>query len=634
MNKRTIVSLVPIKLFFLPSYRFSSTSPSLQHVEQHLAATIPICIVFLQLCAQHSNLTKGKELHSWMLKKNFLGSPLSITSLINMYSKCNHIHYALNVFNTSRSLHNVYIYNAIIAGFIGNNCCKEGFDLYMHMRCQGIAPDKYTFPCVIKGCLEIVEVKKVHSLLFKFGLELDVFIGSALVSCYLKYGDVHLAHDMFDELPERDVVLWNSMINGYVQIGETDLALEVFKRMGEDGVALSNFTATGVLSALAMNKDLNNGMTIHGFLIKKGYDSIVAVSNSLIDLYGKCNLVRIATEIFEMVEEKDIFSWNSLISVHEQSGDHHGTMKLFGKMLASGIRPDLVTVTTVLPACSHLTALMHGKEIHRFMIVNGLGNNGSIKDFDDMYVNNSLMDLYTKCGSMRYARVVFEKMSDKDLASWNIMIMGYGMHGHGNEALLMFDHLCAAKLKPDEVTLVAVLSACSHAGLVHHGRQYLSQMEPEYGVVPTVEHYACVIDMLGRAGQLEDAYDLLLTMPIESNAIAWRGFLAACELHGNTYLAEVASQHILDLEPEHCGNYVLMSNVYGALGRYEEVSDVRLTMRDQNIKKQPGCSWIEVNNGVHVFFTGDRAHPEANIIYAILNTLIAPLCEHGYMAAA
>lgn len=593
-------------------------------------ATIPGCISFLQLFAQHSNLYKGKELHSWMLRHNLLDSPLSITSLINMYSKCNHMSYAFSVFLISKNIRNVYTYNAIIAGYIGNNLNQEGFGLYMHMRHQGVQPDKFTFPCAIKGCAEVVEVKKIHALLFKFGLESDVFIGSALVNCYLKLRAMTEAYYVFGELPVRDVVLWNSMINGYVHIEEFRMALEIFRMMNEDDTIPNNFTFTGVLSALAMSADINNGRSMHGFVIKRGYESVVSVSNTLIDMYGKCKYVDDAAKIFEYMVEKDIFSWNTLLSVLEQSGDHHGTVEFFHRMLDVGARPDLITVTIVLPACSNLAALLHVKEIHRYMIVNGLGNSSNVNEFDKLLVNNTLMDVYVKCGSMRYAYMVFDKMNIRDVASWNIMIMGFGMHGHGKEALSMFDFMCAEKIAPDVVTFIGVLSACSHAGLLSQGREYLLQMESLYGLVPTIEHYACVVDMLGRAGQLDEAYELLLTMPIDSNAVAWRAFLAACQIHGNTYFAEVAAKHIFELDPKHCGNYVLMSNVYGATGQYEAASNLRLTMKGQKINKKPGSSWIEVNNRVHIFITGDQDHPEASSIYASLDSLIAPLCEHGY----
>ncbi|KAL9255516.1 Pentatricopeptide repeat-containing protein [Drosera capensis] len=268
---------------------FSSSLSCTQSSKQDLPTSVPTCIAYLQSCARSSDHKKGKELHSWMLKSDFLSSRLSITSLINMYSKCRTMRYASSVFEMSTSLHNVYIYNAIIAGCVGNDLCEEGFDLFVRMRYQGVMPYKFTFPCVIKGCLEEFKVKKVHGLLLKLGLESDVFIGSALVSSYLKYGELDIVHDVFNELDERDDVLWNTMINGCVQMGKFDLVLDMFRQMSEDGVSPSNFTFTGVLSALSMNEDLNNGKAIHGLELKKGYDSTVAISNALLDLYGKCN---------------------------------------------------------------------------------------------------------------------------------------------------------------------------------------------------------------------------------------------------------------------------------------------------------------------------------------------------------
>ncbi|KAF5958973.1 hypothetical protein HYC85_000182 [Camellia sinensis] len=596
----------------------------------NLTTLIPL----LQACAQHKNLKKGKEIHAYILISGFLSSPLSTTSLINMYSKCNSITDALTIFDTSthHQNQNLFAYNAIVAGLIANDMPRPALESYWRMRLAGIRPDKFTFPSVIKACSdvkEILEGRKVHGLLFKFGLELDIFVGSALVHSYLKFGFTDEAHQLFEELPIRDVVLWNAMINGFAQIGQLGRALEACKKMVEEGVVLSNFTVTGILSIFSMMGDLNNGRAIHGFAMKMGYDSGIAVLNALIDLYGKCKWVEDALKIFEMMPEKDIFSWNSILCVQEQFGDHGGTLRFFDRMLRAGVKPDLVTVTTVLPACTHLAALMHGREIHGYMIVNELEKDGDDKD-DDVYVKNAVMDMYVKCGSMREARLVFDKMNYKDVASWNIMIMGYGMHGFGGEALDMFHGMCEAQLRPDEVTFVGVLSACSHVGLVSQGQEFLVQMQSQYGVVPTIEHYTCVIDMLGRAGQLEEAYELVSAMPIEANPVVWRSFLAACRLHGNATLAEVAAQQVYELEPEHCGSYVLISNIYGAVGRYEEVSEVRYTMKQQNVKKTPGCSWIELSDGVHIFVTGDRTHPEDYLIYARLNSLTIRMYEHGY----
>lgn len=528
----------------------------------------------------------------------------------------------------------MFCFNAIINGFITNEDPFKGLEFYREMRARGVFPDKYTFPCLLKGCcdiMEVLEVRKIHGLVFKLGLDLDLYVGSGLVKCYLKFLFMGDAEKVFDELLVRDVVLWNAMVNGYAQVGQFDEALGVFRKMCLEGVEMSSFTVTGVLSAFTMTGDVENGKAVHGVVLKMGYGSSIVVSNALIDMYGKCKCVGEAFKIFKMMDERDIFSWNSIIFVHEQCGDHDNTLRLLGMMLRDDIRPDLITLTTVLPSCTQMAALMHGKVIHGYMIVNGLSKGGNSEDFDDVLIINGIMDMYAKCGSMREAHLVFDKMSHKDVASWNILIMGYGMHGYGREALDMFSLMCESEFKPDDVTFVGVLSACSHAGFVSLGRQILGQMKSKYGVVPTIEHNTCVVDMLGRAGQLEEAYQLALASPTEANAVVWRALLAACRLHGNSDIAEVAAKHVLQFEPEHSGSYVLMSNVFVAAGKYEEVLDVRNMMRQQNVRKLPGCSWIEVKSGVHAFFNGDRTHPGTNSIYEGLHSLTALLHEHDYV---
>ncbi|KAL5054677.1 hypothetical protein RYX36_035359 [Vicia faba] len=597
---------------------------------------IGTCITSLQSCAHNTNLSQGKQLHSHLLKNGFFSSPLAITSLINMYSKCTLIDYALKVFNyPTHHDKNVFAYNSIIAGFVSNGLPQYGFGLYKQMRLLGIVvPDKFTFPCVIRACgdsAEDLEVKKIHGLLFKLGLELDVFVGSALVNTYLKFGLVVDAHEVFEGLPVRDVVLWNSMVNGYAQIGHFEEALWMFRRMGENGVVPCKYTVTGVLSICSVMGDFDNGRVVHGFVTKMGYAASVVVSNALIDMYGKCKCASDALDVFEVMDEKDIFSWNSIISVHQRCGDHYGTLGLFDRMLGNRVQPDLVTVTAVLPACTHLAALMHGREIHGYMIVNGLGKEGGNNEFGDVQLNNALMDMYAKCGNMRDAHMVFDIMTEKDVASWNIMITGYGMHGYGDEALDIFSRMCQAQLAPNEISFVGLLSACSHAGMVKEGLEFLAVMDSNYSVSPSIEHYTCVIDMLCRAGKLMEAYDLMLTMPFKADSVGWRALLAACRITKDTDLAEIAASKVIELEPGHCGNYVLMSNVYGVVGRYEEVSELRHTMRQQNVKKRPGCSWIELVNGVHVFITGDRTHPQTDFIYAGLNSLTTVLQEHGYV---
>ncbi|KZV22464.1 pentatricopeptide repeat-containing protein-like [Dorcoceras hygrometricum] len=621
MNKRAILACQLRRTHHRFSCNFSSNSTP--------AVELSTCIAWLQSCAQNQELWQGRKIHAHIVSCGHLNSALSSTSLINMYAKCSSIDDALSVFYESTHVHNVFVYNSIIAGLTINDMPTEAFGLYCKMRLLGVAPDKFTFPCVIKACPDFLGLRNVHGLLFKHGLKFDLFIGSALVHGYLKFGLINEAVEVFDRLTERDdIVLWNAMINGYVHIGELGKALMVFRRLADYGVKTNKFTITGVLSALALTGEVDNGKVIHAFAIKMGYDLGIAVSNALIDMYGKCRQLADALTVFESGIEKDIYSWNSIISVYQQCGDNDGALRLLKGMLSSKFQPDLVTVTAALPACSHLALLTHGREIHGYMILCGL-----IKACST-YIENAVMDMYAKCGSMREAHLVFDKIKVKDVASWNILVMGYGMHGYGNEALDLFYRMCEFGLKPDEISFVGVLAACSHAGFVGQGQELLAEMLPQYGIAPAIEHYACVIDMLGRAGQLEGAFKLLSNMPIKPNQVVWRTFLGACRLYGNANLAEVAAQQVLELDPKHCGNYVLMSNVYGEGGRYEEVANLRKTMKQQDVKKSPGCSWIELGSGMHVFFTGDRTHPDASMVYEGLDLLTTCLSERGCMLDA
>ncbi|XP_004298095.1 PREDICTED: pentatricopeptide repeat-containing protein At3g14730-like [Fragaria vesca subsp. vesca] len=627
MNRTTnFINKPSFSLCFRYPFSCSATQP-VQPVYD-----LSTCIASLQACARYKSLRKGKQIHAYMLTNGFLCSPLSITSLINMYSKCNQMGDAVSTFYYRFHDHNVFAYNAVIAGFTANGLARNAFEFYNRMRLTYVVPDKFTFPCVIRACCSIREVMKIHSLVIKLGLELDVYVGSALVNTYLKFLLVKEAQKVFEELPSRDIVLWNAMVNGFAQIGRFDEALVVFRTMGEEGVMPSRFTVTGVLSIFAMMGDFDHGRAIHAIALKMGYDSHFEVANALIDMYGKCKFTEDALDIFDMMIEKDIYSWNSIIAVHEQCGYHDETLRLFYRMLGAGILPDLVTITIVVPACSHLSALMHGREIHGYMIKNGVGKGDVNKeDVNDVLMANAIMDMYAKCGSMRNAYMVFDKMKNKDIASWNIMITGYGMHGNANEALDMFSRMCETQIEVDEVTLVGVLSACSHAGLVSEGRELLRQMRSKYGVIPTIEHYTCVVDMLGRAGHVVEAFELVQNMPIQANAVVWRALLAACRLHRNSDIAKVAAQKLMEIDPGHSGNYVLTSNIFVDTGQYEEVSEVRQTMRQHNVQKAPGCSWTELKDGMHAFVNGDRSHPKANFIYAQLDSLTARLREHGYV---
>uniref|UniRef100_M4DYH8 Pentatricopeptide repeat protein n=1 Tax=Brassica campestris TaxID=3711 RepID=M4DYH8_BRACM len=618
---RNLSTIKPSPLSSLYSTLSSRIEEHPKRYEHHNVAT---CIAALQRCAHRNDAVSGGELHGFMVRKGLLeDSPRAVTSLVNMYAKCGLMRRAISV--SGGSERDVFAYNAIISGFVVNGFPYDAVEMYKEMRANGILPDKYTFPSLLKGsdAMEVSDVRTVHGLAFKLGFDSDCYVGSALVSSYLKFRVVEDAQKVFDELPERDdSVLWNALVIGYSQIFKFEDALRVFSQMREEGVALSRHTVTGVLSAFTVLADVDNGRSIHGLAVKTGFDSGTVVSNALIDMYGKSRWLEEAVKIFEaMDKERDIFTWNSVLCVHDYCGDHDGALAMFNRMLCSGIRPDLVTLTTVLPTCGRLAALNQGREIHGYMIVNGLLNRNS----NDEFINNSLMDMYAKCGDLRDAQTVFDSMRSKDSASWNIMINGYGVQSCGELALDMFSRMCEAGVRPDEITFVGLLQACNHSGFVSDGKRFLAQMETVYNVVPTSDHYTCVIDMLGRAGKLQEAYKLAVTMPVGDNPVVWRSILASCRLHGNNIgLGELAVKRLYELEPEHSGAYILMSNMHMETGGYERVLALRDAMKKQNMKKTAASSWIEVKHEIHTFFNSDKTHPE----YESIEACLSPLTSH------
>lgn len=439
-----------------------------------------------------------------------------------------------------------------------------------------------------------------------------------MVNAYLKLGFVVDAEIVFDEMPVRDVVLWNSMVNGFAQMGWFSYAREYFNRMLEEGMVPSRFTLTGILSVFTSTADLNSGRRIHALVVKTGYGLDVVISNSLIDLYGKCHAVEDAEEVFESMLERDIFSWNSIISAFEYSADHQKALQLFGQMLHVGVQPDSITVAAILPACSQLAALAHGQETHAYLLRKGIRG--------DVFVDNALIDMYAKCGALEDARNLFDEMPERDVASWNIMIDAYASHGQGEDSLKLFTAMTAA---PDEVTLVAVLSACSHSGLLQAGMKIFEQMK----VMPAAEHYLCMVDMFGRAGMLEKAKEMALAAEKACGVKGWRAYIAACKERGEMERAVEAADRVLEVEPEGSGAWVMAANAYGWAGKYKEVADLRGEMRRRGVRKVPGCSWVEVaGHGVQAFFTGERCHPQAEAIYAVIHELAGWIRDGGSLA--
>ncbi|XP_022762651.1 pentatricopeptide repeat-containing protein At4g21065 [Durio zibethinus] len=339
-------------------------------------------------------------------------------------------------------------------------------------------------------------------------------------------------------------------------------------------------------------------------------------------MYAACGLVDTAYKVFELIPEKDVVAWNSVINGFALNGKPNEALTLFREMGLEGVEPDGFTLLSLLSACAEVGALALGRRVHVYMVKVGLT--------DNLHVNNALLDLYAKCGSIREAKKVFDEMEERNVVSWSSLIVGLAVNGFGNEALQLFNEMGRVGLVPSEATFVGVLYACSHCGMVDEGFRYFKKMKEEYGILPRIEHYGCMVDLLGRAGLVKEAYQYIQSMPMKPNAVIWRTLLGACTIHGHLTLAEYARARVLKLEPGCSGDYVLLSNLYASEQRWSDAHIMRRKMLREGVKKVPGYSLVELGNHVYEFLMGDRTHPHSEEIFAMLAEITKRLKLEGY----
>jgi pentatricopeptide repeat protein len=466
-------------------------------------------------------------------------------------------------------------------------------ELFQHMQQEGMTPDRFTFVPVLNACanLQALEAgRHIHEQVIQAGFEHDVFVGNSLIDMYAKCGSMDDAWRVFKKMPSLTVVSWTAMIFGHVKCGEGHKALEVFQQMQQAGVKPNPVTFVGVLNACASLVALEEGRRAHEQIIQSGFESNVFVRNCLIDMYVKCGSMNDAWNVFNKMPSRSVVSWTAMILGHVKCGQGQRALDLFQQMQKEGVVPDSVTFVGVLNACASVAALGEGRHVHEQIIQSGFES--------DAFVSSSLIDMYAKCGSMEDAQRVFNKMPVRNAVSWTAMLKGYAMHGQGKEALAHFKWMCEEGAEIDSVTFVCVLLACSHAGLVNEGLHAFDSMREVYRIPATVDHYACKVDLLGRAGHLEEAEDVIKTMPYEPNATVWMALLGACRIHGKVELGERIAKQLLELDPNMAVGYVMLSNIYAAAGNWDLSEDIQKQRKERCLRKQPGCTRIEVNNEV------------------------------------
>eukprot|EP01018_Ginkgo_biloba_P003196 Gb_11220 [translate_table: standard] len=593
----------------------------LQFSDQWIDSATYVCL--LQLCIKKKTLSDGKLIHAHMNERGFLSDRYLQNTLMNMYAKCGSLVEARKVFD-EMSKRDVYSWTMMISAYSRQGLAREALSLFHQMERTGIQPNQVTFASVLPACAELAALEEgmeIHEQIIRNGCQSNVIVESALVDMYAKCGCIEKARDVFDKMLKRDVFSWTVMIAAYAKHGLYEEALKLFRQMRRTCVQPNQFTFASVLPACA--NSLEQGMEIHEEIIRCGFQSNVFVGNSLIDMYAKRGSIEKAHDVFYRMRQRDVVSWNTMIAAFTRHGFSEEALRLFHQMQRTGIQPDQFTFTSILPACANLAALEQGMEIHEEIIRSEFQYN--------VFVGNALVDMYAKCGSIETARNLFDKMHQRNTVSWNTMIGGYAMHGYGKEALKLFGLMQQSGMNPDYVTFVSVLFACCHAGLVDEGWQYFDCMRQDYHITPSMEHYVCMVDLLGRAGRLDEAQDFICKMPIQPDANVWRCLLGACRVHNNVNLGERVAELLFELEPKNAAPYVLLSNIYAAAGRWDDTENVRRMMRDRMVKKTPGCSWIEVNKQVHAFRVGDKSHAQTHKIYAKLEKLSGQMKIAGYV---
>ncbi|KAG2566816.1 hypothetical protein PVAP13_7NG241017 [Panicum virgatum] len=636
----------------------------------------------LKACGVEGDGRCGHEVHGLAVKSGLDKSTLVANALIGMYAKCGMLDSALRVFEWLHQGRDVVSWNSVITGCVQNGRTLEALELFRGMQSSGYGMNSYTAVGVLQVCAELALLnlgRELHGALLKCGSEFNIQFNALLVM-YAKCGRVDSALRVFRQIDEKDYISWNSMLSCYVQNGlyaeaidffgemlhhgfqpdhacvvslssavghlgwlnngrevhayaikqrlHTDLqssrhfeALEMFREVQKQGIKVDSMIIGSILETCSGLKSLSLLKQVHSYALRNGVLDLI-LKNRMIDIYGDCREVRNSLNIFQTVEKKDIVTWTSMINCCANNGLPNEAVSLFTEMQKAHIEPDSVALVSILVAITGLSSLTKGKQVHGFLIRRNFPIEGPVV--------SSLVDMYSGCGSMNYATKVFYGVKCKDVVLWTAMINATGMHGHGKQAIDIFKRMLHTGLTPDHVCFLALLHACSHSKLVNEGKYYLDMMMSKYGLKLWQEHYACMVDILGRSGQTEEAYRFIEYMPMEPTSVVWCALLGACRVHKNHELAVVAANKLLELEPDNPCNYILVSNVFAAMGKWNDVKEVRTRMAERGLRKDPACSWIEIGKNIHTFTARDHSHRESEAIQLKLAEITEKLRKGGY----
>ncbi|KAK9078745.1 hypothetical protein SSX86_002803 [Deinandra increscens subsp. villosa] len=633
----------------------------------------------LKACGELPSFRRGASIHTLVCILGFNHNVFVGNALVAMYGRCGDLDCAHQVFDEmlDSKTADTISWNSMVAGFMKSGESEKAVKMFYRMVGDRISPDAVSLVNILPAFASghaVTQGKEAHGYALRTGLVRDLFVGNAIVDMYAKCELMDDARKVFDGMEVKDVVSWNAMVTGYSQTGRFEDAIGLFEKMRGEKVALNVVTWSAViagyaqrgygyealdvfrqmvgcgssepnvvtlvslLSGCACAGALRNGKEVHCYAVKQILNIVnndfgdgQMVINSVIDMYAKCKAEDVARRVFDRVDpvNRNVVTWTVMIGGYSQHGEANDALELFSQMVNQNnnkpTKPNAFTISCVLMACSRLAALRLGKQVHGYVL------RRRYEKSDVLFVDNCLIEMYVKSGDVDVARVVFNNMSQTNVVSWTSLLTGYGMHGRGLEALELFTGMRKAGLPIDGVTFVVVLYACSHSGLVDKGLECFETMTQEFGIVPGVEHYACMVDLFGRAGKLEKAMEMIKKMPMEPSPVVWVALLGSCRVHTNVELGEYASKKLLELGCENDGTYTLLSNIYANAKRWKDVARIRFLMKNTGIKKRPGCSWVEGRTGTATFYVGDKSHPLSEEIYDLLGELMDEIKALGYV---
>ncbi|KAL5705851.1 hypothetical protein ACHQM5_024091 [Ranunculus cassubicifolius] len=568
-------------------------------------------------CAKLSNLRYSEIVHTHVIKSPFVFDIYVGTAIVDMYIKCDNLDLAHKVFDRMLE-RDVASWNAMIMGEAQLGCLQKAMGLFRQMRLQDVKPDAVTVIGLIQSSCNannLNVVRGVQSLGMRIGVYSNVSVVNTWIAVYAKCRELESAKRVFEEIPSymRTVISWNSMIAGYAHLNKPLNSIEYYKKMCSEGIQPDLSTILSLISSIVHPEMLLQGKLIHCHSVKLGCDSNISVINTLISMYSKCEKLDDARYLFDNMCERTCASWTAMIGGYAEVGDVNEARTLFHAMKDSPEKPDRLTIIALLHACGQTGSIDHGRWINMYAVSNGFGNN--------VMVCNALIDMYSKCGSISDATEIFYNMPEKTIVSWTTMVSGYALNGNFEEALCLFDKMVVSGLKPNHITFLAVLQACTHGGFLEKGKECLASMNEKYKLNPCLEHYACMADLLGRKGKLEEALEFIQNMPMKPDAGVWGALLGACKIHNNIEIGERVAYRLFKMEPKSAVSYVAMANIYAAEGEWEDVAKIRALMKGNRVKKMPGRSLVQVNGKMCSFTVEDRSHPEWLLICKVLNCL-------------